>query len=505
MFDDTLVVSLLVVVIMAGLCGLIGWRAGRHVHDVRDFFLHGQRLSGRGLRVTIVASNVSLAAAILAFLAIGYEFRLAALLAPVTWVLGYLLLIAVLPRIQPHLADGVTLHGFLARSYRSTTVGVLASFLSAAGFLGVFGIEIIATVKLLPLDADPITEIAATLLLTLLVVAYAARSGFYGVLATDRLQLFVLIFGAVLLLFLAVDLLGWNPERALESGRLQADHFGLLAMPLALVVGLCVVNLPWQLVDMSTWQRLAACRDQAELRGHVGRASLGIFLLWSLLILLGASLYLAGDETAVRGREAAFFIDLFSTPLPRAVLVATAIAAMLSTADSMLLAAAQTMTMDVVFVDRQRVDLGEKIEITPRDSERMLRLGRSLTLLIGLPAPLICWTASYFVPSILELFFLVFSAQVALFWIVLVALFRPEFAAAGRQAAIRSLLLAAGVGLLFALAILIFGLAQLYYWLTPSVVLLAAAMPFLRELPRLLRVAGRGAPPLLTEEKEIGS
>ena len=166
-----------------------GFEAYREIWTPGEFFVYPSEFTSEKLRNSITSSNVSLGAAIFAFLGLGYSFRLGAVLFPLTWLLGYLLLLWVFPRIG-EIETGRTLHGFLAKRFGSRPLGYLASVASIIGFLGVYGVEVPVVLKLFrALLHSSEAYLALGFLMAVIVTAYTALGGFKAASHADTLRL----------------------------------------------------------------------------------------------------------------------------------------------------------------------------------------------------------------------------------------------------------------------------------------------------------------------------
>jgi Na+(H+)/acetate symporter ActP len=122
------------------------YKIRNQIKSSRDFFLFQEGLVPAKLRNSITASNASVASVIFAFLGLGYSFKIAAIISPITWLLGFLILIWVYPRIKN--IKGKTLHGYLSMRYNNRSIGSIASIASIIGFLGTYGIELLVSIKI---------------------------------------------------------------------------------------------------------------------------------------------------------------------------------------------------------------------------------------------------------------------------------------------------------------------------------------------------------------------
>ena len=397
----------------------IGFRVFRGINKPSDFFWYPEGMSSEKLRDSLTASNISVGSAIFAFLSFGYSYKLAAFISPLTWLLGFFILYKVFPRIEN--SEKRTLHGFLANRYDSRFIGYFASLLSIIGFLGTYGIEILVGIKIAKVLFPNVSSIYIILGLSLVVCTYTALGGFKAVIDTEKMQLWFSYVGIAAVFGFLIS----HNENVLSLETLASDHWGFSNLSVLFVLSLIVVNVPWQLIDMSVWQRVCSMRDQKDIKKGLSQSIYSIGISWCVLISLGVLLNYFPDFTAPSNNDyGSLLLSYLQEPWAFALFAAGCFAALVSTADTLLIASIQTFVFDILYPSHSLKTIEDTND--PEKMKGLLRYGRKMVYLFGLISPLFIYLVSIVIPGVLDLFFLVYSAQIILLIPICVAIFRED-------------------------------------------------------------------------------
>jgi Na+/proline symporter len=411
----------------------MGWTSYKEIKKPVDFFLHPAGFVAQRLRDSITASNISLGAAIFAFLSFGYSFKIAAVISPITWLAGFLILMILFPKIKVHLGSK-TLHGFLSGRFASPGIGYLASAATIVGFLGTYGVEVLVAIKLFRVILPAsVPDIAIALILSAIVTFYTALGGFKAASHADKFRLLGTIVGiaTVMVFVIYVTFIGGTTPINKVIAAIGTENYGFGALTFLFVLSLFLVNVPWQLVDMSVWQRLVACNSQKDIKKGLLQSIWMIGVLWSALLILGFMMhFIPNFIPPENGDYTTPFLHFISNPIIFAIFAAGCIAALMSTADSLLIASVQTLIMDIIYQHRKPHEVleGQIADSKEIFAKNLIRSGRRWVWIFGLLSPLIIYFTNLLIAGILDLFFLIYSAQLALLASVIVAIFlkKPE-------------------------------------------------------------------------------
>lgn len=375
---------------------VLGVAVARRGSSVRGYFV-GERPIGSGhLGLSIAATDVGGGFSI-GLGGLGFTLGLSGSWLLFTGLLGaWITAVVLVPRVKP-LGDrfGWTSYGeFLEHRY-DARVRLLASFVSALGYTAFVGGQVLAGAKLAAV-AFEVDVTVAVMVMASVIVLYTTLGGLSAVVLTDTVQWWILLLGLGLFaLPLAWQEVGGLPglQAALPEGHLSllAASPGQLALWLATIV-------PIWFVANTLYQRMYAARDVAQAQRAWYFAGL---LEWPCMGLLGAFLGVLARVLFPGGDPESAVPLLIREVLPvgaTGLVLAAYFAAIMSTADSCLLAAVGHLTTD--FDARfLRPDLSDALR---------LRSTRVLTMVVGFASV----SVALWLPSVLEVIMLSYGFMV---------------------------------------------------------------------------------------------
>ena len=146
----------------------------------------------------------------------------------------------------------------------------------------------------------------------------------------------------------------------------------------------------------------------------------------------------------------------------------------MSTADTLLIASIQTFVFDILYPSHSLKTIEDTND--PEKMKGLLRYGRKMVYLFGLISPLFIYLVSIVIPGVLDLFFLVYSAQIILLIPICVAIFRKDCVRM-RKYAIFSL--SAGfLASVYMMVWMLFHPVEYVYLSAPLVSILVSAIPW---------------------------
>jgi len=360
----TVVVAYLVALIAVG-----AWKV-RHVKTHADFTLAGRGLSTFVLFGTLLATWIG-TGSVFGNSEKTYEAGLAAWILPIGGVLGILALIPLAPRARRF--AGYTVQDILEARY-APSARVLGTITLVIAYVTIVSYQYRAGGAVLHLLAPAVSLETATILAAVFVVVYTAMAGMISVAYTD------VVNGLLMLAGFAVALpILWLRVGGLDgiAQVLPADHLRALG-PIrpAEAVALTLPAFLLVLGDANMYQRFFSARNPESAARAVRRLAFGVLALELAIILaawmgsaLAPGLDAPGQVLAVVARD----------HLPAALgalLLATIVAIIVSTADSYLLVPSTCLVRDVW----QRF-------LRPNASEaELVRVSRLVVLLLGVIA-----------------------------------------------------------------------------------------------------------------------
>jgi len=198
----------------------------------------------------------------------GYEAGLAVLALPVSYLLGYLLLLRAVPRIRKYLsqAGGHTLYDVVEFRFKRTGSGARGYLaLLALVTLGMYGFMLAGQFAVLAVFYMDILDVSRATAwgLSLGVVAgttlaYSVVGGIKKDVATDIFQMAVTGIGLVLICAYSGRIL------VTDYGQLPKSYFNLTGYGVLFPIGILLFFSPAFLGRYDYWQRIIAARDDAS-------------------------------------------------------------------------------------------------------------------------------------------------------------------------------------------------------------------------------------------------
>ena len=274
--------------------------------------------------------------------------------------------------------------------YYSPNVAFVAAIISAIGYAGFTSSQMLAGAKLASGTFADLELQTALYIMGIVAVAYTVMGGLKAVIYTDTIQWALLMIGLV---FVGV------PISYVEIGGIEAIRATVDPAMLTLtnvswqdIVYWAVTIIPIWFVGMTLYQRIYACRDEKTAKKAWYFAGLFEWPVMAFLgVLLGLFARVAADQGMFDYLGAANITDtdpetglpmLLRTVLPvgfLGIMMAAYFSAILSTADSCLMASSGNIVTDLI---------GRFTAFDP-DSVNFVRLSQIVTLIIGVLALLL--------------------------------------------------------------------------------------------------------------------
>ena len=319
--------------------------------DLDDYFISNRTLNLQWEFASFYAAGLSLATVFIAFIELSPSLGIQILWSPITYISGFLSIGMLTPYIVGHTKGKLTLHGFLGHRYQSPTTQFVASTVSTVAFGGRFAAELIVGTQILKfLVPNPLALTVASIGVALIVVVCTVIGGFRSVVATDRLQAVFVFMSCITLFLISIYISGHNSnasEGYIPLALLEKPFFAPL-----LIINFFLINIPTVVVDMSVWQRLNAAESVHAAQGGVKRSAALFVISWTLVAFsaLSLSAHIPSNNGAVVLISA--FTQMLNMGVFQIALAAITfcglIAAMMSSADTYLIATGQTFVMDLL-------------------------------------------------------------------------------------------------------------------------------------------------------------
>lgn len=299
------------------------------------------------------------------------------------WISAIFLIPMIYPLARKHnfLSFPEVLNHFYDRK-----VAVLAGIISLIGYIGFTSSQVLAGAKLAAATFPSITIVDAVLLMGVVVIGYTVLGGLKAVIYTDTIQWIILMVGLILigipLGFIRVG--GWEAIRIY----LPSDFLSMTNISFVQIINWLITIVPIWFVGMTLYQRIYASKDQKTAKKAWFIA--GLFE-WPIMAFMGIVLGLLGRVAFEQGMFTEFgyapgsaidpeiglpllLTHIFPVGL-MGLLMSSYFSAIMSTADSCLMAASGNFITDILRLSKQNT--------------RSIRYSQLATLVIGILAILL--------------------------------------------------------------------------------------------------------------------
>lgn len=333
----------------------IGVWSRRFIKTPEDYFLAGRRLGVIPAAATLAATHYG-GGFILGGASWGVKYGLGGFWYGFACGLGLLLLGFTFAKLARILALH-TVPEILKMRYRSYLVQATSALLSLLALIGVFSAQVLATSAVF--EAMGLPGFWGSILATVVLVAYTAISGLWAVTLTDIAQLTLGTIGVVVATSLILTLVGGFTGIESKLHELYAtgvvnsppsEYFNVFSPGLAIITLTLVSTVMYTLIGQDFYKKIFASRDEKT----AVKAS-----ILSGIVLMAVSFIppIAGMASLVHSQNPREVVTSPETAIPRLILdtlgpviggvfLAAILAAIMSTADSLLLAATSHVIRD---------------------------------------------------------------------------------------------------------------------------------------------------------------
>jgi len=433
-----------------------GWKFRKSFKTMEEFFNYGRRLPPKLFSDTFIATNVTFASIYLVISATTYQRGNITLWIIISWVVGLFLFRLVFPKISSFFNKGHTLPEFLGIHYADQSLRKLASICTVLAFLGTLGIEFWGVVLLL--ESLGLRHVLATgtiaILVALITGTYTALGGFKAAVHTDRWQRWLVLALTASMLLVIFNFYGLLPHIDTKSRAELLHRFvapSTLLSDWLFIIAMFVLFVPFNFCVMDMWQRCTATPSNQRISAirSVGsyKTVLTFVVVLSIPVLVGLAAQIALPQDDKRDPLLILpaILEQISGPqclrVPMlCIIYAGLIAALLSTADTLLINVVYTFLYDILGPFR-RIDYSKLSATQQEHAIWIFRFWIYVCVFLALPLIGIGF-------SMYELVFAVFSSQVVLFLPILYAIIKPGAAVLRNRGAWWGILLGFGSAVL---------------------------------------------------------
>lgn len=345
-----------------------------------DYYVGGRNIGSWHIGLSVVATDVGGGFSV-GLGGLGFLMGLSGSWMLFTGLLGaWLAAVFLIPRVRsnPAFEKFYTLPQIFQHIF-DRKVGILAAIICFVGYLGFTSSQLLAGAKLAAGTFKPLDLNVALLIMGIIAVVYTVLGGLKAVIYTDTVQWIVLMAGFIFI-GLPVSYFhvgGWESIRE----TLPAEYFSLANLRWQDLANWGITILPIWFVGMTLYQRIFASTDVKSAKKAWFIAG---FFEWPIMAFMGVSLGLLAKVAFEQGLIAVSQDNLdpemglpilLSTVLPPGIMglmMSAYFSAVLSTADSCLMAASGNLTTDI---------FGRYL--STKNDGFVMRMSQLFTLIIG--------------------------------------------------------------------------------------------------------------------------
>ncbi|MEQ9186416.1 MAG: sodium:solute symporter family protein [Cryomorphaceae bacterium] len=380
------------VVYMAAMLG-VGFFFFRTNKGKDDYYVGGRNMGSWHVGLSVVATDVGGGFSI-GLGGLGFTMGISGSWMLFTGLIGaWLAAVFLIPKVFK-LGKEINLFTFpqVFEHLYNKKVALIAAMISAIGYLGFTASQLLAGAKLASSTFVDLSFNSALIIMGVVAIVYTVMGGLKAVIYTDTIQWIILLAG---LIFIGLPMAyysigGWETI----SSSVQPELLSLTNVDGFTLLNWAVTIIPIWFIGMTLYQRIFACKDEKQARKAWYIA--GIFewpIMAFLGVLLGLFARIAADQgmfstlgfATVGSLDAELGLPLLLRQiLPvglMGLMMSAYFSAILSTADSCLMACSGNVVSDLI---------GKFVRSNDRDE---LRLSQIITLAIGAVAVLIAMYA----------------------------------------------------------------------------------------------------------------
>jgi solute:Na+ symporter, SSS family len=356
----------------------------RRNKDAEDYYVGSRSIKAHHVGLSIVATDVGGGFSI-GLGGVGFVMGLSGSWLLFTGLVGaWLSAVFIIPRVKRVDAaeSMMTFPDFLRYRY-DDRVALLAALISGVGYLGFTGAQLLAGAKLAsatilpepPWGMDPVRF--ALVVIAVITIAYTVVGGLKAVIYTDTVQWLILLSGLILVT-IPVTLYKLGGLSALRAN-LPPSHFSLTNIEPVTFINWMITIIPIWLVGMTLYQRMYACGSEREARRAWYIAG---FFEYPVMAFTGVFLGMCARVVFPEAESEMALPMLIRDILPigvTGVVIAAYFSAIMSTADSCLMASSGNFVNDIL----------ERYLFKNISVKKSIRISMFVTMLIGVVAVLL--------------------------------------------------------------------------------------------------------------------
>jgi SSS family solute:Na+ symporter len=372
---------LIVTLYLAGMLGVGVWCSRWRIAGLTDFLLAGRRL-GVVMGAGALAATHFGGGAVLGGAEYGYTYGVSGAWYGISTGIGLLALGFMTASKFRRLAL-FTVPDYLETRYGGKAVRLLGALLSLAALVGILAAQVNAAGRAFGMLG--VTGTYAPVAAVAVFIAYTALGGLWAATISDVVQLAIGAIGvAIAAIVVTARVSATGGFQGLLAGRgIPEGYFHPFGEGATFVLWLLVPTVMYTLIGQDFYQRLFATKNARVARTAALTGGVFLVLVSLLPAVVGMGARALSADIARPGDAMPWVLGELMHPALGGLILAAILAAVMSTADSLLTSATSHVVKDI-WLETLRAGSNEAA-----DEKQLLAVSRSVTVAVGLAALLL--------------------------------------------------------------------------------------------------------------------
>lgn len=345
---------------------------------------------------------------------------------PIFFAIGSLLFYFLYDKFDLFFQRDITLHNAAGEIFESKDITRLSGKWTILAFVGTVALEFYGAVTLMGWMNLPLFQsVTLSILVAMICGTFTVKGGLRGAAKANVFLDILTVISVMILLYFSVTT--YFPAAPAGTQASRAIHNIFSWDNLIFAIGMMIIFVPFQLCTLDTWQRSIASKHSPNRRRNMLFNGLFVSLVFCLPITLGIlakSLPSASPASPLHG-----ILEYFHIPnIAIGLLVAGFIAAIISTADSLLNCCSYSLLFDVLGIDPEAVDADPEI------NRKVMASAKFYTVIFSFIAGLISVLCYRYSDQLSQMAIAIFSAQIV-FLIPIIFILRGKPAGSWQKSA----------------------------------------------------------------------
>lgn len=381
----------IIVLYLAAIFG-VGIYCNKFNNNIDDYLLAGRRL-GVGLATGTLVATYFGGGYVIGVGSEAYEKGMSAYWSPIAGALGILAVCLILKRMEG--MNVYTVTEIVENRYKSPLLRILTTLLSLLALIGILAGQVTSAGSILS-SLGLGTPTTCAIIVAAFFIGFTAFGGLWAVTVTDFIQIIVAALGLIAAAIVVLTQVGgWDALVAqIQTTDVPSNYFSLLKdTEPSYVLWLIMPMFIYTLIGQDVYQRLFAAKDTKTAYKSAILACIILLVICFFPVLLGMAGRAMFPDMEVSSMIVPTIIRATLPPVLSGFALAAIIAAVVSTADSILTAATSHVVNDIYVRYISKDDPAD-----PHVQKKLLNLSKIMTLFVGIISVVVALA----IPSVLQ-------------------------------------------------------------------------------------------------------